>query len=442
MPKNMDKTNTSKPNIVWFMIDSFRPKLLSPLDKKRELTFVDELVEKGAFFEQCITAAPYTIASMHAMLTGFYPSVNKLDGWFQNTPDDMDKKTITFTDVLKSEGYSTFAFFPKRSRPYLPPYSFDHFQLVGSPDEFSFSAYLSAPSPKLAIFYLEEVHDTCCRNAGKYDKEKYYRSAKESAERVRYFYEKCCKEDDIIAVTSDHGIRVIGEPCAPHHKDEMVSGKYLTDKTIKTFFALIAKGKIATGKKVEELVRTIDIAPTLLEVAGLPVIKAQGIPLLPYLEGERKMPEFPAFSITGGMETSPWKPDTWSIRTPEWKFVLTKTKKPFFRTVYKEELYNLKQDMAETKNVIEDFPEVVRSLSGKLKEFMGNSKKVEDYYKEKGFDYKKYLKVRIYPFKLRLELWFRTFVAFKMFLRPKTQLAVLRSKLKKSSKIGINRIKL
>lgn len=432
-------TENPKPNIVWFMIDSFRPKLLSPLDEGRETTFFDELAKRGVFFEQCVTAAPYTIASMQAMLTGFYPSVNKLDGWFKNTPEDLDKKVITFTDILKSEGYSTFAFFPKRSRPYLPPYSFDYFQMVGSPDEFSFNTYLSAPSPKFAIFYLEEVHDTCCQNAGKYDKEKYYRSVKESAERVRYFYEKCCKEEDVIVITSDHGIRVIGEPCALHHKDELVSGKYLTDKTIKTFFAVIARDKIAVGTKIGEQVRTIDIAPTVLDVAGLSVIKGQGESLYPCLKGEKEFPKFPAFVVTGGMETSPWKPDTWSIRTPKWKFVLTKIKKPFFKTAYKHELYDLEQDPAEIKNVIQDFPETANKLYKKIeKDLLSSKKTVEDYYRENNFDYKKYLKARIYPFRLRLELWARTFFAFKLFLRPKVQLGVLRSKIRKFLKRKFN----
>jgi len=436
----MQEIKNLKPNIVWFMIDSFRPFLLSPLEEGKEVTFIDELTKKGVFFEQCITAAPYTIASEHAIFTGLYPSVNKLDGWFKNTPDDLDKKVVTFTDILKAEGYFTAAFFPKRSRPFLPPYSFDHFQLVRSPDEFSIDAYLSASSPKFAIIILEEVHDTCCQNAGKFDKEKYYQSVKESAERVKYFYEKCCKEEDIVVITSDHGIRVIGEPTSDNHRDELVAGKFLTDKTTRTFFTVIAKDKIAPGARIKEQVRTIDIAPTILDLAGLPILKGQGISLLPYLKEEGKWPETPAFIVTGGMETSLWRPDTWGIRIPKWKFILTKIKKSFLKTIYRQELYDIEHDPAEIRNVIQDFPEVANSLFGKMKEMLlENPKTVEDYYRENGFDYQKYLKARIYPFRLKLELWLRTLFACKLFLHPKVQLGVARIKIRKflKRKFGI-----
>ena len=428
----MQEIKNPKPNIVWFMIDSFRPRLFLPLDENKPETFIDELVKRGAFFEQCITAAPYTIASVHAMFTSFYPTVNKIDGWFKNTLDYLDKQVITFTDILKSEGYFTSAFFPRRSEPYLPPYSFDFYQLVSSPDKFSINTYLAANSPKFAIFHLEEVHDACCQNTGKFDKQKYYQSVKEASERVKYFYEKCSREEDIIIITSDHGIRVIGEPASENHKDELVSGRFLTDKTIRTFFAIIAKDKILPHTKIKELVRTIDIVPTILDIAGLPILKGQGISLYPYLREEKELPELCAFTVTGGMETSPWKPDSWSIRTPKWKFILTKTKKPFFKTVYRQELYNLEQDPAELANVIQNFPEIAKELFEKMKNvFLSNSKTVEDYYREKGFDYKKYLETRIYPFRLRLEHWLRTFFIFKLFLRPKVQLAVRWNKIKK-----------
>jgi len=169
-----------------------------------------------------------------------------------------------------------------------------------------------------------------------------------------------------------------------------------------------------------------------LDAVGLPLLRGQGISLLPCLEGEKKWSEPPAFIVTGSMETSPWRPDTWGVRTPKWKFVLTKIKKPFFRAIYKQELYDLEQDPAEIYNVIQEHPEIADSLFRKMKEgLLENHKSVEDYYKENNFDYKKYLKARVYPFKIRLELWSRTFFAFKLYLRPRVQLSVLYHKMKK-----------
>lgn len=420
-----------KPNIIWFMIDSFRRYLLLPSEYCLEKTFIDKLTEKGVFFEQCVTAAPYTLASMNAMLTGFYPSVNRLDGWFKITPDDLDKKIVTFADILKSEGYFNSAFFPKRARALIPPYSFDHFQLVKGPDEFSFERYIVAPSPKLAIFYLEEVHDTCCGNAGKFDAQKYFESVKEVAERVRYFYEKCAKENDIIVITSDHGVRITGEPTNDIHRDEMVAGKFLTDKTTRTFFSLVYQDKLESGKIVKEQMRTIDIAPTVLDLAGLPVLRGQGVSLFPYLKGEKKWQEQPAFIVTGGSETSPWKPDMWAIRTPKWKFILTKSKKNFFQTVDNYELYNLVEDPAELNNVVDRFSEIANEFLKKIKEnLLYNMKKVEEYYQENNFNYETYLKTRIFPLWLKFDLFLRTLIC-KLFIHPKIQLGVGRIKIRK-----------
>ena len=125
--KNKKEFKTLKPNIVWFMIDSLRPEFLSTFGANVRPIFIDELIKKGVSFSQCITAAPYTIASETAIFTSFYPSVNQLNGWFKNTPDDLDNKVITFADILKAEGYFTACFFPVKTRAYIPPYSFDKY---------------------------------------------------------------------------------------------------------------------------------------------------------------------------------------------------------------------------------------------------------------------------------------------------------------------------
>ena len=236
-----------KPNIVWFMIDSLRPDFLSILGADTKPTFIDELMSKGVSFSQCITSAPYTNASVNAMFTGFYPSVNKLNGWFKNTPENLDKKVVTMADVLKAEGYFTACFFPVDTRAYIPPYSFDRYELLKSTDDYPIDDYISAKSPKFLILEFEEIHSACCSDPKAFTKKKYYEAVLRVAEKVRYFYNKCCKPDDIVVITSDHGIRVVDEPSADCHKDETVTGMYLTDKTVKSVFSIIAPDRINSG---------------------------------------------------------------------------------------------------------------------------------------------------------------------------------------------------
>lgn len=423
-----------KPNIVWFRIDSLRPEFLSAFGNEAKSTFLDELIKKGTSFAQCITAAPYTIASENAVFTSFYPSINKLNGWFKNTPEDLDRDVVTFADILKAEGYFTACFCPLlKIRPYVPPYSFDVYGVLTDTNLYQIQKYLSAPSPKFLRVNFLTIHDNCCANRGGFTKQKYYESVAKVAEEIKYFYDRYCNKDDLIVVSSDHGVRVIDEPASAHHKDEFVTGSYLTDKTTKIFFSIIAPGKIPQGVEIKKMIRTIDIAPTILDVAGLPVMKAQGISLFPYITKPEQLPELYAFSETGGMYTSPWKPDTWSVRTSEWKLILTKTKRYFFaNTGYKKELYDLINDPYELENKIEEFPGIAKKLSKNIESvLLKNSKGVKDYYKENNFDYKKYLHMRFYPIRIKLRMNFLTLINYKLTYRLKIQLRFIAGKIKR-----------
>jgi len=396
-------------------------------------TFIDELIKKGIFFSQCISSAPYTIASENAMFTSFYPSINKLNGWFKNTPEDLDKNIVTFTDILRAAGYFMACFYPSKIRPYIPPYNFDIFEMMScnrlaDAKLFRMEHYLSVPSPKLLIIDFESIHDDCCaNNKGKFTKEKYLKSVDKVAGDVKYFYDKCCNEDDIIIISSDHGVRVIDEPANQRYKDEFVTGSYLTDKTIKTVFSVIAQNKVPQSVEIKNMIRTIDIVPTVLDIASLSPLKAQGISLYPYINKPVQIPKLYAFSETGGMNTSPWKSDTWSVRTPEWKFILTKAKKHLFvKANYQKELYDLINDSYELENKIEEFPEIAEDLFKKIDDMLlNNPKTVKDYYRDNGFDYKQYLKKRFYPFRLKFKIMVRIFLNYKLNYRLRVQLKTI-----------------
>jgi len=421
-----------KPNIVWFMIDSLRPDFLAAFGADYEPLFLDGLIKTGVSFSQCITAAPYTIASENAMFTAFYPSVNKLNGWFKNTPENLDRKVVTFSDILKNQGYYTACFFPSAIRAYLPPYSFDWYEMVDNTDQYPIDVYLSAQSPRFLVLEFDEIHDACCAvGRGEYSKKKYREALRTADEKIKYFYETFCGPGDVIVISSDHGVRVIDEPSNDRHKDEFVTGMYLTDKTIKVFFSIIAPGIVPAGLEIKDMARTIDIAPTLLDIAGLPVLKAQGRSLLPLINGIEGLPELDAFSQTGGMDSSPWKPDSWSVRTSRWKLVVTKKRK-YFKAQYQIELYDLRNDPYELRDVSIDHPEIVRAMFHKLKtRFMDCDKTAEDFYRENGFDYEKYLKSRIFRFGIRWKVFFLTLLKYKLYYRPKTQIGTLVRRFKK-----------
>ena len=99
----------------------------------------------------------------------------------------------------------------------------------------------------------------------------------------------------------------------------------------------------------EDPVIALDILPTCLEAAGLDsgVARFDGINILPALKGEAKLPERPLYWCGGSLD--PW----WAIRKGDWKLVGNKGK---------TELYNLRDDIGESRDLASDRPDLCAEL--------------------------------------------------------------------------------
>lgn len=90
--------------------------------------------------------------------------------------------------------------------------------------------------------------------------------------------EKGLSDRTIVVFTSDHG-ELLGERGLASHY-------YLWEENILVPLVISAPGRTSGGQRVEEQVRLIDVHPTLLELAGLPVPEGlDGVSLVPLLEG-------------------------------------------------------------------------------------------------------------------------------------------------------------
>jgi arylsulfatase A-like enzyme len=111
------------------------------------------------------------------------------------------------------------------------------------------------------------------------------------------------------------------------------------------------KGRLPAGKTYDHPIIQLDILPTALAAAGAPAdseAKLDGVDLLPYLTGEND--ERPH-------ETLYWRfGNQWAIRHGDWKLVVAGRSDPA------GELYNLADDVSESKNLAADMPEKVREL--------------------------------------------------------------------------------
>ena len=123
-------------------------------------------------------------------------------------------------------------------------------------------------------------------------------------------------------------------------------------------------GKTNPGRVCPEPVTSTDFYPTMLEIAGLPQKPEQhmdGVSLVPLLKGGKNLDRqalywhYPHYGNQGGSPGA-------AIRAHDWKLI------EFFEDNHVE-LYNLKEDISEKKDLAAQFPEKVKELRDKLHEW-------------------------------------------------------------------------
>lgn len=135
---------------------------------------------------------------------------------------------------------------------------------------------------------------------------------------------------------------------------------------------------IAPGSTSAALVQTTDYFPTLLELAQLPKpenAKFDGTSFAPALRGQplERDTIFTHFPHGGRGDIDGFRPATW-VRRGDWKLIR------FFADnddgTDKLELYNLLDDIGETKNLASDKPELATELNGLITAFLKDTQAV------------------------------------------------------------------
>jgi arylsulfatase A-like enzyme len=117
-------------------------------------------------------------------------------------------------------------------------------------------------------------------------------------------------------------------------------------------FCVQWKGKLAAGKVYDHPVIQLDILPTCLAAAGAPASgddKLDGVDLMPYLTGENTGKPHETFYWRFGNQRA--------IRHGDWKLVVGRDGGPTW------ELYNLADDLSETKNLADARAEKAQELA-------------------------------------------------------------------------------
>jgi hypothetical protein len=157
----------------------------------------------------------------------------------------------------------------------------------------------------------------------------------------------------LIAVTADHG-EEFGEHGFTRH------GHTLYESLLHVPLVLKLPRSEARGTRIDALTSSLDIAPTLLDVAGVPAPAGfEGMSLKPALQGR----PLPARSVVFAEQLSP-KEVLYAARDGRYKAIEQLIPAPA------EMLFDLQTDPREEHNLLPNVPEAAHGLRARLLEFL------------------------------------------------------------------------
>lgn len=419
-------------NVLWFVIDTMRPDTLPswhPPEREEALSKakipaleawlppiqgltpgMDQLAERGVSFVDTTSAATWTRPGTISMLAGARSSQLGLD----TTPWILPTATV--------------ARFYASSPPLLPvllrKYGVRTHALVNN---FFLTGYARAGIDPGFLGMVDHRHETldtqritkdALQWLEQHQRERFFlfvnlnsphspysppprclaRVPKKlfKADAIRHYVAEFCKDDEAVAkilgkldelkltdqtlivLTADHGETLSREhdillkdldAKAGSTRFHHASAIYEETARVPLIFSL--PKKLPTGERRTTPVQTTDIVPTILELLEVPVPeKVRGTSLLRWIRGAESQPERPI--ITEGRASR-------SIRIGRYRYIerdlLAQRIVHATRglSVLTEELYDLKEDPGEQRNIVRERPEEVAKLREKLAEALATS---------------------------------------------------------------------
>jgi len=394
------------PNLLFVLIDALRADHVSSYGYSRPTTpSLDALAARGVRFADVMAPSNRTRTSMPSIWTGLLPSRH---GLFTNY-DTLEDRFVTVAELLRQRGYRTAAWCPNPSLnrrfgmgqgfevyddeilepgtgprtweryetasrvnaralqwidrepgrpflawlhyrdvhgPYLPPPGYDRLFVPGearplSPEEVSRRpAYLTLPDDGNDLEHYVAQYDGEIRYADD-------RLAELLAELDR----RGLLRHTVVIVTADHG-----EAFLDHGQWE--HGALLHGEETQVPLVIWRQG--LEPRVVQRMVSTIDLFPTLLELAGVTPPPSDGESLLPLLEGRdgayRRTQAVAESAMPGGLQRA--------VRADGWKLIVPPRGRP-------PELFHRRLDPAERIDLAAVRSRRERELAGALESILG-----------------------------------------------------------------------
>lgn len=348
------------PNIVLILIDTLRADKLSCYGYPQETTpELDALAAKGVLFRRAISQCSWTRPSMAAMLTSIYA---RTLGMYKEKNEMLNDKFVTLAEILNQHGYTTFGITanPVMNSAYNMHQGFDKY--VDSHIVFSWmganEGEVTAKNRKLipdtdvfrkanelvdaageGPFYLQliimEMHEYWRKSTHLLRKESFkYAPEHETAFQARRYIQALRQvsidvsrfiaglearpgwENTLFVIVSDHGE---GLDSHPDVKRSTHHGRLLYESNVHVPFMLYHPNWSVDRHVVDEPVRILDLMPTVLDFAKVPLPgHVDGVSLLPAIAGKPLEKPLPPFIIT---ETQFRNYNKTAVYGPEWMYI-------------------------------------------------------------------------------------------------------------------------
>jgi len=334
-----------------------------------ETPTLDRLADEGVLFEQAVSPVPTTLPSHSTMFTGIYPQDH---GVRYNIFYRLSEKAWTLAEVLQDAGFVTAAFPASRivSRPFGLNQGFDTWVdppknseesgeahpvgtmrpagegvdltldwLAEHPDERSF-VWLHFYDPHWP--YTPPFPFSSRFRDRPYDGEIAYADA-QLGRLIQQLEHDGRWDDTLVVVVGDHG-----EGLYDHNERYHSTLVYETTQHV----PLIVKAPGITSGRVSEPVSLVDIMPTILDLADVPVPEGlRGISLRDAVEGGEIPRRDIYFEVLSGAINYGWS-ELFGVRYGAWKLIDSN----------EPELYDLENDPGETRNLVDHEPERLADL--------------------------------------------------------------------------------
>ncbi|MGA1825432.1 MAG: tetratricopeptide repeat protein [bacterium] len=341
---------------------------------------IDKVAQEGVLFENAFTSVPITLPSHISIFTGYYPHYH---GIRNNGTYALSDSAKTLAEIFKKKGYTTAGFVSSfvLDRRFGLDQGFDTYNdnlTVGVDATLTGKERRAKTVTESALRWFDRVNpqkfflwihyydphdayhppapysDTYADNL--YDGEIAYTDhwvgILLAALKKRGIY-----DNTLIIIVADHG-----EGLGEH--GESTHGIFLYDYALHVPFICSYAKLFPKAKRIESLVRLIDIAPTLVDMLeGKQVYEMQGQSLLQLIAGKEKKKELSLYCESLYPKfTHNWSP-LFGFRENNWKYIEAPS----------PELYNIKDDPKENHNLFSLKPGIASRLEKQLKALMNGA---------------------------------------------------------------------